>query len=98
MFRPYILQRDPLCTIGTLCGGTAPSTDVDHVIRVEIYIEQHGGDITTFFDERNARGACKADHSRKTALEQRGLWREPGRDITAISRHPLSEGDGGSHL
>jgi hypothetical protein len=67
--RPHILARDPLCAIGIVCEGKAPSAEVDHEIPAEIYIEQHGGDLRYFFDERNLRGACKADHSRKTAIE-----------------------------
>src|SRR5882672_8857591 len=39
----FILARDSLCQIGILCGGTAPSTDVDHAIRAEQYIAQHDG-------------------------------------------------------
>lgn len=74
--QPYILSRDPFCQIGVLCAGEAPSTDVDHITPAEIYVAQHGGDATFFFDERNLRGACKADHSHKTALEQRGAWSE----------------------
>lgn len=69
--RPYILARDPLCKIAVLCGGTEPSTEVDHEVQAELYIEQHGGDVSFFFDENNLRGACKADHSRKTSLDLR---------------------------
>lgn len=67
--RPFILARDPLCAIGIVCDGQSPSVEVDHEIPAEIYIEQHGGDTKYFFDERNLRGACKADHSHKTAIE-----------------------------
>jgi hypothetical protein len=74
--QPYILARDPFCQIAVLCGGDAASTDVDHITPAEEYVAQHGGDATYFFDERNLRGACHADHSRKTALEQRGAWRD----------------------
>jgi 5-methylcytosine-specific restriction enzyme A len=75
--QPYILARDPLCTIAVLCGGRAPSTDVDHEVPAEIYVAAHGGDERYFFDENNLRGACHADHTRKTSLEKRGLWKEP---------------------
>jgi hypothetical protein len=75
--RPHILARDPLCAIGILCGGNAQSTDVDHEVQAEIYVAQHDGDYRYFFDEKNLRGACHADHTRKTSLEKRGLWREP---------------------
>jgi len=76
---PFILARDPLCQIGIVCEGHAASTDVDHVIRAEIYIEQHGGDPLAFYDPDNLRGACHSCHSRKTVLEQRGAWQEPTR-------------------
>jgi 5-methylcytosine-specific restriction enzyme A len=72
--RRFILGRDPLCMIAILCFGRAPSTDLDHIIRAEVYIAMHGGDETWFYDPENVRGGCHADHSRKTALENRGLW------------------------
>jgi 5-methylcytosine-specific restriction enzyme A len=72
--RRYILGRDPLCQIAVLCLGRAFSTDLDHIIRAELYIEMHGGEAEYFFDPENVRGACHADHSRKTGLENRGLW------------------------
>lgn len=68
--RRRILLRDPLCKIAVLCGGKAASTDADHVVRVEKYIAQHGGDSRYFFDEANLQGACHADHARKTRLEE----------------------------
>lgn len=74
--QPYILSRDPFCQIAVLCGGHAPSTDVDHVERAEVYVAKHGGDLRYFFDEKNLRGACHADHSRKSVLERVGQWRE----------------------
>ena len=70
-----------MCTIRVLCGGRARSTDIDHKVRAEIYIERHDGDEGYFYDPDNLRGACHEDHSRKTALEQRGAWREPN-DLT----------------
>jgi 5-methylcytosine-specific restriction protein A len=79
--RPYILGRDPFCKIGIICDGDGCSTDVDHVIPAEIYVEQHSGDETFFYDGRNLRGACHACHSRKTVLEQRGQWREPKSEV-----------------
>lgn len=72
----FILARDPLCQIGILCDGTAPSTDIDHAMRAELYIAQHDGDETFFFDPNNLRGACHACHSHKSQLERRGLWKE----------------------
>lgn len=69
--RPYILARDPLCKIAELCGGRAPSTDVDHIVAAEVYVAQHGGDTRYFYDESNLQGACHADHTAKTARERR---------------------------
>jgi len=74
--RHFVLARDPLCQIAVLCRGHAPSVDVDHIVRAELYIEQHNGDVSYFYDPENLRGACHEDHARKTSLEQRGLWTE----------------------
>ena len=74
---PFILARDPLCQLSLVCNGQAASTDVDHAIRAEIYVAQHDGDLQTFFNPENLRGACHACHSRKTMLEEHGLWKEP---------------------
>jgi hypothetical protein len=63
-------MRDPMCKIAALCSGNAPSTDVDHIVRAEIYVAQLGGDWRYFFDEKNLQGCCHADHARKTQLEQ----------------------------
>lgn len=61
LVRPRILARDPMCKIGVLCGGNAPSTEVDHMVAIE-----DGGTES----DGNLQGACKPDHTRKTALEQ----------------------------
>jgi hypothetical protein len=74
--RRFILARDPMCQIAVICGGQSPSVDIDHIVLVELYIEQHGGDVNFFFDPENLRGACHADHAHKTALERRGSWKE----------------------
>jgi hypothetical protein len=74
--RRTILARDPFCQIAILCDGRAPSTDVDHIIRAELYIELHDGEFSFFYDENNLRGACHMDHTRKTALENLGQWNE----------------------
>jgi len=74
--RRIVLARDPFCQIGILCEGRGRSVDVDHIIRAELYIEMHGGDASYFWDLDNLRGACVPDHSRKTSLENRGLWNE----------------------
>lgn len=76
---PFIMARDPLCTIGIICGGTEFSTDIDHVVRAELYIAWHGGDQAYFFDPDNLRGACHACHSHKTARENAGAWKESDR-------------------
>jgi 5-methylcytosine-specific restriction endonuclease McrA len=68
--RPYILARDPLCKIAILCEGRAPSTDADHVIPAELYVAQHNGDASYFYDAANLQGACHADHTAKTARER----------------------------
>lgn len=76
VFQPAILARDPLCQIGILCDGRAFSTDADHVIRAELYIEQHGGEESFFFDPANVRGACHRCHAYKTVQENLGKWKE----------------------
>lgn len=76
---PFILARDPLCQLALVCEGNAASTDVDHIIRAEIYIAEHDGDRLTFYDRDNLRGVCHSCHSRKTVLEERGQWQEPKR-------------------
>jgi 5-methylcytosine-specific restriction endonuclease McrA len=67
---PHVLARDPLCKIAHLCQGCDPSTDVDHIIAAEVYVEQHGGDERFFFDETNLQGCCHADHTAKTSRER----------------------------
>lgn len=74
---PVILARDPLCRLGVLCGGRAVSTDVDHIVRAEVYVAMNHGDPLSFFDMGNLQGICHADHSRKTAMENAGVWKEP---------------------
>jgi 5-methylcytosine-specific restriction protein A len=74
--RRQVLVRDPFCRIAILCGGRALSVDVDHIVRAELYIEQHGGDEVSFYDETNLRGACRPDHTHKTVLENSGAWNE----------------------
>jgi 5-methylcytosine-specific restriction endonuclease McrA len=65
--QPAVLRRDPFCKIGKLCGGRALSTDVDHIIKASDYVAQHGGDERYFFDLNNLQGACREDHTAKTA-------------------------------
>jgi len=66
-----VLRRDPLCRIAEICGGHAPSTEVDHKTPAAVWIEQHAGDEASFYDLENLQGACKADHAHKTASEDR---------------------------
>jgi len=72
--RPNVLRRDPLCKIGVLCEGRAPSTDVHHKIRATDYLALHNGDQWCFFDEENLVGICHRCHAHITSLEARGLW------------------------
>lgn len=58
--RPRILRRDPLCRDPFGTGCQAPSEHVDHAIPKPL-----GTD-----DDRNLQGLCKADHARKTLVEQ----------------------------
>ena len=87
---PFILARDPLCQLAIVCEGHAASTDVDHIIRAELYIAQHDGDRLAFYDAENLRGVCHADHSRKTMLEERGAWQEPARAGSAGRAMPTA--------
>ena len=73
--RRQILTRDPLCQIGVLCIGRAPSVEVDHVIPPTLYVLTRG-DVTFFYDAGNLRGSCHDDRAYKMALEARGLWDE----------------------
>ena len=74
---PAVLLDHPLCRIAVLCQGHAPSTEVDHIVRAEVWIANHDGNPLSFYNRENLRGACHADHSRKTALENAGKWVEP---------------------
>jgi 5-methylcytosine-specific restriction protein A len=65
--QPFVLARDPLCRLAILCGGTALSTDADHIIPAVEYVAQHKGDYRYFFDTSNLQGACHACHTHKTA-------------------------------
>lgn len=89
---PVVLLEDPLCRIAVLCEGRAPSTEVDHIVRAEVWIAAHDDDPLRFYDRENLRGACHADHSRKTALENAGKWVEPSVEPAAAA------GGGGQNL
>lgn len=77
--RAYILGRDPLCHIATLCverdGHPAPSEVVDHIIPM-----RRGGDA---WDEANLQGCCKACHDAKTSKEDSGIgWGSTSSSVT----------------
>lgn len=74
---PVVLSQEPLCQLAVLCDGLAPSTEVDHIVRAEVWVASHGGDPLRFYDRENLQGTCHADHSRKTAMENAGRWVEP---------------------
>jgi hypothetical protein len=67
--RPFILRRDPLCTI---CDRAA-STVADHKI-------PHRGDWELFKDDANLAGVCKPCHDRKTAEKDGGFGHTPKPD------------------
>ena len=66
--RILVLLRDPLCTIAVLCGGSKASAIADHFPLGSREIVERFGE-AEFFNPARCRGACKADHDRKTALE-----------------------------
>jgi len=66
--RLLVLRRDPLCTIAILCGGSKASAIADHFPLSSREIVERFGE-AEFFNPDRCRGACKADHDRKTALE-----------------------------
>jgi 5-methylcytosine-specific restriction enzyme A len=73
--RIQVLTRDPFCADGRVCGGKAPSMEVDHVKPLA-----EGGER---YAMANLRGTCTACHEAKTAAENgirfsRGV-REGGR-------------------
>ena len=60
--RKIILQRDPLCQDGRVCGGRAASTEVHHLKAVREHPE-------LFWAEENLQGVCHRCHSAITASE-----------------------------
>jgi len=72
--RMQVFSRDPLCADGRVCGGKAPSMEVDHVIPLD-----QGGDR---YAMSNLRGTCSACHHAKTAQEARNRQR------TWVGREP----------
>lgn len=73
--RPFVLNRDPLCTlqITTICKarGGDPSTVVDHIV-------DHKGDPKLFYDVKNCRGVCKPCHDERTGGEHGFQAKKPG--------------------
>jgi 5-methylcytosine-specific restriction protein A len=63
--RREILARDPFCE---MCQQ-ALSTIVHHIIAARKYINQHGGDESSFYDQENLQGVCKPCHDQHTAKE-----------------------------
>lgn len=64
------LARDPVCQY---CppGRLTPATEVDHILPMA-----RGGDA---LDWDNLKSACRSCHSSKTAFEDGGFGRKPGR-------------------
>jgi len=69
--RLNVLARDRICVH---CRRWA-AQECDHIIPAKKYIELHGGDLNRFYDESNLQGLCKSCHSKKTATEDGGGWR-----------------------
>jgi 5-methylcytosine-specific restriction enzyme A len=67
--RMQVFTRDPFCADGRMCGGKAPSVEVDHLISLD-----QGGDP---YAMSNLRGTCRACHEAKTAQENRGRREGP---------------------
>jgi len=59
--RKYVLARDPFCTWPGGCNQ--PSTDIHHVVPAALWIQQHGGDTTSFYMQDNLQALCHAHHS-----------------------------------
>jgi len=76
--RKAVLRRDPLCTIAVLCGGTAGSTVVDHIVPARVHCATGG----SFWDKRNLQGSCKRCHDYKTAKEDGAFGKS---DATNVS-------------
>lgn len=68
--RRIVLGRDPFC-VWCIQRAAVPSlsTVAHHVIAARLYVDQHGGDESYFYDEDNLRGACKPCHDAHTARE-----------------------------
>ena len=45
------------------------ATDIHHVVQADVYIAQHGGDESAFYDSDNLQALCHAHHSSVTARE-----------------------------
>jgi 5-methylcytosine-specific restriction endonuclease McrA len=62
--RMQVFTHDPFCADGRVCGGKAPSVEVDPVTPLD-----RGGDP---YRMDNLRGTCRDCHEAKTAEENRG--------------------------
>lgn len=78
--REGFLSSHPLCVEHEKLGEIVPATVVDHII-------PHRGDKALFWDRDNWQPLCKPCHDQKTATEDGGFGRLPGR--------PAGQGRGG---
>jgi 5-methylcytosine-specific restriction enzyme A len=69
--RLQVLSRDPICADRRVCGGNRLSTEVDHIVPLNL------GGATYAMD--NLRGTCTACHQSKTAEENRRRLQSGGR-------------------
>jgi len=66
--RIQVLRRDPLCTIGVICGGRKASNIAHHSpLTAREIVAQFGK--AEFFNPSRSQGCCKEDHDRVTARE-----------------------------
>jgi 5-methylcytosine-specific restriction protein A len=69
--RLQVLSRDPICADGRVCGGNRLSTEVDHIIPLELGGAPYAMD--------NLQGICLDCHQVKTAQENSQRLRIGGR-------------------
>jgi 5-methylcytosine-specific restriction enzyme A len=69
--RAAYLRAHPLAVdwFGTHDGRVFAAEELDHIV-------PHRGDMKLFWDASNWQGLTKADHSRKTAMEDGGFGRK----------------------
>jgi 5-methylcytosine-specific restriction enzyme A len=61
--RLQVLSRDPICADGRVCGHNRLSTEVDHIVPLDLGGERYA--------MNNLRGTCSDCHQAKTAEENR---------------------------